>query len=210
MLSGSHARDFLCAVLLTLCLPGMAAASGLAAIEILPQSGERHFSGWRQDTPLAHLLEVPLELGDEIHGATLRLTPADPDGEYRVHVQYETSLGISAEGPHVDLLDWKHCVSGWEPARPGGAHAFVLPVPSQEQADCFPAFGHDELVAATRQAVSTWGDAEAWVRMLDAVRQAGDVPTFVAISKVRVRVQALRDGEWTEVTTLEFMPPMGC
>ena len=46
----------------------------------------------------------------------MQVQPAKAGETYRVRVQYETSLGLSAEGPHLDLTDWKHCVSDWEAA----------------------------------------------------------------------------------------------
>ena len=36
------------------------------------------------------------------------------------------------------------------------------------------------------------------------------VSPFVAISAVRVKVEALREGKWVEATTVVFLPPMGC
>ena len=38
----------------------------------------------------------------------------------------------------------------------------------------------------------------------------GTVLPFVAISTVRVRVEVLRKGRWVVVSTVSFLPPMGC
>jgi hypothetical protein len=49
-----------------------------------------------------------------------------------------------------------------------------------------------------------------WLGLLAPVKKAGDPPTYVGISKVRVRVEALRKDQWVDVTTVEFLVPLGC
>ena len=93
-------RLLLGAVMLCACFAVQ--ASERVAVEISPRAtADYNFSGWRSDGPLPPALTVPLELGDEIHGATLRLTSARAGTQYRVRVQYETSLVLSAAGPHL-------------------------------------------------------------------------------------------------------------
>lgn len=125
----------LCLMLLCMSLRAHTQALGL---RVLPHAGaDTSFSGWRHEGPVPPLLTVPLELGDDVYGATLQLQPAQPGETWRVRVQYETSLGLSAEGPHLDLTGWKHCVSGWEAAEAVDAVSFVLPTPSAEQQRAF-------------------------------------------------------------------------
>lgn len=198
-----------------MCASFVVRASELAAIEISPSlpGAEPSFSGWRQAAPVPRMQQVSLELGDEIYGASLRLTPASDGGEYRVRVQFETSLSIDDEGPHLDLVDWKHCVSEWRPADSAGLHAFTLPAPSGWEASCFPSVRVGEIRAATQAALVRSGMEDAaprWLDLLAPVKKVGDQPTYVGISKVRVRVEALRNGQWREVTTVEFLVPMGC
>lgn len=189
-------------------------ASELVAVEISPRAtADYNFSGWRSDGPLPPALTVPLELGDEIHGATLRLISAQVGTQYRVRVQYETSLVLSAAGPHLDLVDWKHCVSEWQLAQASGALSFVLPAPTEEQASCFPAYTPAELAQAVRDLGQTMGDpamAEAWIDDMQQKTSVIGVSPVVAISQVRVRVEALLDGRWVDVTMVAFLPAMGC
>ena len=86
---------------------------------------------------------MPLDLGDEVYGATLQL---------------------SAEGPHLDLSYWKHCRSDWKTAL--DAVWFVLPTPSAQQYACFPDYTRAELEAAVRAHTAAQGDAaqaDAWI-----------------------------------------------
>lgn len=190
-----------------------AQAGELLAIEVLPQSppeSEHAFSGWRSEPSPPPTLEVPLELGDEIYGATLRLHPLGSGGRYRVRVQYETSLSLAAAGPHIDLVDWKHCHSEWVDAPASSALEFVLPVPTPEQQDCFPDYTRSELGEAVHGQLQDPELADAWLADLDRSEQVIGVDASAGISRVRVKVEALRDGAWKEVAMVTFLPPMGC
>jgi hypothetical protein len=198
-----------------LCTVFAARAADLAAIEIAPSLPDavHVFSGWRQAAPVPRAQQVSLEVGDEIYGALLRLTPLDPGDEYRVRVQFETSLAVGDEGPHIDLVDWKHCVSEWRLAEATERNAFILPSPTEQESGCFPAARAPEVKAATRAALERAGmddGVSRWLDLLAPVEKAGDHPTYVGISKVRVRVEVRRKGQWVEVTTAEFLMPMGC
>ncbi len=93
------------------------------------------------DTPGARIDES-LDLGDEIYGGTLKLTPEGGQGdEYRVRVQFETSLGISGEGPHVDLIDFRHCVSEWHVASSDDGRSFTGECPRRRGLLALPVHG---------------------------------------------------------------------
>ena len=199
-------------LLLLLCAPLQAQA--LSGIRVLPHVGtEYSFTGWTHEGEVPASLEVPLDLGDEVYGATLQLQPAVAGEHWRVRVQYETSLGLSAEGPHLDLTDWKHCRSDWQTATALDAVSFVLPAPSAQQHACFPDYTRAELDAAVRAHTAAQGDAaqaDAWIPRIGQGDALGTVLPFVAISAVRVRVEVLRQGSWVVVSTVAFLPPMGC
>lgn len=189
-------------------------ARTLSGIRVLPHAGtEYSFTGWMHEGEVPVSLTVPLDLGDEVYGATLQLQPVVAGESWRVRVQYETSLGLSAEGPHLDLTDWKHCLSDWQTATALDAVSFVLPTPSAQQHDCFPSYTRAELETAVRAHAAAQGDAaqaDAWIPRIGQGDAPGTVSPFVAISAVRVRVEALRRGAWVVVSTVTFLPPMGC
>jgi hypothetical protein len=207
----------LCALLL--CMPLLAHAQTLSGLRVLPHAGSDYtFSGWQSEGAVPAVLTVPLDLGDVVYGATLQLQPITAGETYRVRVQYETSLGLSAEGPHLDLTDWKHCVSEWGRADATDALSFVLPTPSQEQGECFPNYTQEELEAAVRAHAHKWGEPSELARWLEGLRTplpdvspvTPSVSPFVAISEVRVKVEVLRKGAWIEITRIVFVLPMGC
>ena len=201
-------------VVALLCAPLWAQAQALAGIRVLPTvDGEYAFQGWKHEGAVPASLMVPLELGDEVYGATLQLQPARAGETYRVRVQFETSLALGAEGPHLDLTDWKHCTSAWLPTQAVDAVTFVLPTPTPAQQGCFPKYTRKELDAAVHAHAAKQGDptiADGWLPELDKPDALVSVSPYVAISTVRVRVEVRRNGKWVEVTTLAFLPPMGC
>lgn len=209
----AHARPLLLWALLA-CAPSIVQAQDLTGLHVLPHAGAGStFSGWQSEGEVPSALDVPLDLGDEVYGATLQLQPARAGETWRVRVQYETSLVLSAEGPHLDLTDWKHCVSEWEPAERVGPVSFVLPTPTPEQQACFPGYTQAELEQAVHAAVmDDPAQAERWLQGLRADPAATDSPVspFAGISAVRARIEVLRQGKWVEVTTVTFLPPMGC
>ncbi|NYZ62940.1 hypothetical protein [Luteimonas deserti] len=207
-----------------ICLLGWACACAVLAADIqahpqaldalevvpLPEGGDVR-PGWRSDGPLPPAQTVALELGDAIEGGTLLLHPARPGGTWRVQVQFETSLSLGAGGPHLDLTEWKHCVSDWTSAEALDAHAFVLPVASPDDQACFPEYTRDELEAAVRAHLADDPEKVArWLDGLDAPPEQAEVVPAVGISAIRVRVEILQAGRWVEVTRVTFEPPMGC
>ena len=196
------------------CVPLLVQASELSGLRVLPSDGDDYrFGGWQSEGEVPPALAVPLELGDEVYGATLQLQPARRGETWRVRVQYETSLGLGAEGPHWDLTGWKHCVSEWTTAEAVDPVSFVLPAPSPEQQACFPDYTPAELDAAVRAHARATGDpaqADGWLDSLRAPPEQTTVTPFVAISAVRVKVEVLRKGRWVEITTVTFQPAMGC
>lgn len=201
------------------CAPPWVQAQALSGLRVLPHAGPDYtFSGWQSEGTVPAVLTVPLDLGDDVYGATLQVQPATPGETYRVRVQYETSLGLSADGPHLDLTGWKHCVSEWRTAQAIDALSFVLPAPTAEQGECFPRYTPGELETAVRAHARKAGDPAMAARWLDGLRtpvsdvspRVSPVSPFVAISGVRVKIEALRNRTWVEVATVVFVPPMGC
>lgn len=199
---------------LLLALP--VSAQGLIAVRIEPSNAPEAgvFAGWVRQAPFTATTRIDLELGDEPYGAVLNLDAVGDAGHHRVLVQFETSLAIGDEGPHLDLLDWKHCVSAWQALQPSAAGGFVLPHPSAAQASCFPSSTIDELKVVLRSALQASGIAETdrqrWITLADSIEVLGDAPSYIGVSKVRVRIDEQAGGQWKEVTTLEFMLPLGC
>lgn len=206
-------------ILVLACLSVAAAASvqagELTRLQLHAAPGGNAFSGWSQQAPFKRVHTLALELGDELEGTILSLsTTASPD-THRVSLQFETSMAISDEGPHIDLLDWKHCVSDWKyVSRIQGGNSYRLPGPSEAEASCFPAVTAQEIEVAVLAELQ--GDSfdearmQRWLELARSVNVPGESPSYVGVSKVRLRVEEYVDGQWIEVTRVEFTSPLGC
>ncbi|GAB3365303.1 hypothetical protein GCM10027431_06170 [Lysobacter rhizosphaerae] len=206
---------------LPLCMLAGSAVSGgampLQAIVLDPgvPAGELLEVWVPKSGPIPKRIDATLELGEETGGRILRVLQADGDASrYRVSVQFETSMGIDGEGPHIDLLDWKHCRSEWRPAQPVGTDGFRLPVPHDGDDTCFPHATREELRQAVRDALGPYDFGQErnqqWLGLVEQAPRVGEFPSYVAISMVRVRIERRDGNEWSLLTTIEFSVPMGC
>ena len=66
---------------------------------------------------------IDLDLAENIDGQEVTLHFQDRS-LYRILQRYRTSMAVSGEGPHLDLLDWRHFDSPWTPLKSLGANRF--------------------------------------------------------------------------------------
>lgn len=132
----------------------------------------------------------------------------------KMQQQFETSLTLADEGPHLDLTNWKHGVSPWQDLSEEPDLMFRSRPLLVAQAP-FPDYKPEELVAAVRAEIARWqtdGD-EGSARWIELAKQCGGedgYPCMEAVSQVRFRLLAQIDGAWTELYRVVFDVPMGC
>ncbi len=125
-------------------------------------------------------------------------------GEFRLEWQYETTVSILGEGPHIDLTDWKHFTSEWRTLEQDEGR-FVLPALSPEQARRFPEVDMAELVERVREvAGDDWADHAA------AATAPDDYPAAVLVNVYRVRLVRWESGAWLPVQTVTIEMALGC
>jgi len=166
-----------------------------------------HFGGWTVESGQASA-RINLELGDTIESAMVEVVPrVDDDRDLALQYQIETSMTIMDDGPHIDLVDWKHYTSDWINLQRIDARRFRLPKieSNYELASQFPTYTVDELYEAAMAAGGhRWADlAREWPRPEDG--RVG-----VGISTVRIRVVAHEPGGMETLFTLHISVPMGC
>jgi hypothetical protein len=147
-----------------------------------------------------------LDLGESVEGALLELVSrTSTKATFRVQVQYETSVSISNEGPHLDLVEWKHFTSEWRDIHPVTRTRFRVPKFSQEERSRFPKVSVMDLKEAVRAA-----GGDGWLELIRSVSGVYDAPAGVDISAIRVRVTPLGGGATKSPFILDFVIPMGC
>jgi hypothetical protein len=185
------------------------AAKYLKGIEIRNADGDLPDSETTVVSVSPSLVLVNLGLGDAMAKAIM-LYPAVPGTRFKVEQRYETSLTVMDEGPHLDLLDWKHHVSEWEevPSRDG-----VTFVSKEIVADEFPSVTRAEIVQAVAAELKKWGqnfDGERWIGLAETCSGPRAGACNVSVSKIMLRVRVMETGGWKDVQTIEIAVPMGC
>lgn len=151
---------------------------------------------------------LELELGASIDGRLLTLNFADRSASYRVLQRYRTSMSISAEGPHLDLMDWRHYDSRWVPLKSIGDRRFRTLRTSEMEYSRFPPTTKAEIVQEVRRRVEKdWPELLEYVKSCNGPNNGG---CFVSISSIYLRVQKRIAGSWTDVGLVEVKLPMGC
>lgn len=149
-----------------------------------------------------------LDIEEDVDADEITIVGGDPLTEFRISERYRTSMTVMGEGPHLDLVDWRHFDSEWIPLEQLAQRKFrTLAAERMDQSEKFPATTQAELVAAVRKRA---GD---WTEVVDLAKQCtgpNDEPCAVGISSVYFRVEMLVDDQWTTVGVVEVQIPMGC
>ena len=150
---------------------------------------------------------IDLDLGQSIDDQELTLNFRDND-EYRVFERYRTSMSVSAEGPHLDLVNWRHFDSPWTQLKSVGHKRFRTLATEQMDDSKFPSTTNEEMVKEVRRLVGT-----DWPEIVELVKDCHSPKSgacFVSISSIYLRIQKRLGARWTDVGVVEFRLPMGC
>ncbi len=151
---------------------------------------------------------INLDLGESIDGREVALHFSDSSASYRVLERYRTSLSISAEGPHLDLVDWRHFDSPWIALESLGTNRFRTLKSEQMDDSRFPKTTKAEIVEEVRARVGKdWPELIEWV---ESCNGPNDGACFVAISSLYLRIQKRVNDRWIDVGMVEVAIPMGC
>lgn len=176
----------------------------LKAIEIINHNREYPITARMIEDLSTNPVGVDLDLGESIEDQIIFLhTHPGESVEFRVEQQFETSVTIMDEGPHVDLVDWKHYTSAWEELKMIGRNEFLTSKISGSESSKFPHVTGKEISAAIKE-------DEKWSQLARTCKSAQDYPCAVSVNKIRFRI-AVRDGDqWKIIKQVEFNVPMGC
>ena len=151
---------------------------------------------------------VDLELGEDIDNAEVTLVPTDNSVRYRIFQRYRTSMTVMAEGPHLDLIDWRHFDSAWIPLRQHDRRRFRTLRSNQMDSSKFPPTTTSEILKEVRKQVGI--DSSDMLDRAKTCKGPNDSWCAVMISSIYLRVERLVDDSWTELGQVEFRFPMGC
>lgn len=150
---------------------------------------------------------IDLDLGESTDNQEVTLNFQGND-EYRMFQRYRTSMSISAEGPHLDLVDWRHFDSAWTKLKALSSKRFRTLALNQMDASRFPSTTNDEIVEEIRRRVGT-----GWPEVLELAEDCdgpNDGACLVLISSIYLRIQKKVHTRWVDVGVIEIRQPMGC
>lgn len=173
-------------------------------IEVFSVNKKDDFQGYQFSVPDQEITKVDLDLGENLSSKTIRISSEKPS-IYRVHVQLETSLTIMDEGPHLDLINWKHCTTEWMEVDESSGTEFILPELEKIDVNCFPVVTAAEI---RDEALEQGG--QRWAKLIGKDATINDYPIGVSLSTVRIKIEEKTDDKWKIITVLDFSIPMGC
>jgi hypothetical protein len=168
------------------------------------------------DTQIRYLsdekIEVAMGLG-ELPSQIVALHPKmGSSSVFKIDQRHETSVSLNDQGPHMDLLEWKHHLSEWSELQCCGDNEFLTEKVQDLQ---FPDVSKEELVEAVRQKTDSWrkegyDSGERWLILAEQCESPFDYPCAVAVSKITLKISASDHGQWQKILEIDLLIPMGC
>ena len=147
-----------------------------------------------------------LGLVEMISGHQFKIDLQDPNIKFvSVSQSYETSLTLMDEGPHMDLTDWMHYTSDWQPLSVEDWQFSTLEY-DQYDYQRFPEVGPMEIMAAVKARVND----PKWVKLAEKCANPLSYPCGVSISRyfLKLEIQDFQDQVTERIVVFEV--PMGC
>ncbi len=147
---------------------------------------------------------VFLELGETIEGKTFKIIPNGFD-KIAIYQRHKNSITIMDEGPHCDLLNWKHYYSNWKKLY-NKNNIFITDSYSQDHWEKFVSYTKDELEKTVLEYCG-----ERWHKLLKNLDNPEFSPVGVSMSRIFLKINLINSntGEKKE-ETISFEIPMGC
>ncbi len=146
---------------------------------------------------------ISLELGDTPLGYML-VFHSQVSTISSVKQRYETSITVMDEGPHLDLINWKHYFSPWVTLKMVSTNQYQAIGYSQAQSEMFPEVNIEEV----RRVVKKLG-GERWLKHIEDSEDIHTYPLGIGISKVEFVIEYEVLGKLNQ-KVLIFDIPLGC
>lgn len=165
---------------------------------------------------------VKLDMGMEgpYENVRIWLNPKPGDTrELKVEQQIETSMTISDEGPHLDLINWKHGRSPWVELSPLQPYVFAGNPITLKDEDRFPDYTKEEfyqaIIEQEKKNEMMYGDLyyqneERWLSIVKQEPQGNYLLYSPEVSTIRLRIKAKEGDTWQVIHTVEIAVALGC
>lgn len=147
---------------------------------------------------------VELDLGGSVEGVKIKID-SDKYDDIEIFQRHQNSVTITNEGPHCDLLDWKHYDSKWEqlPHKDG---YWISKAYTQSDWRKFVRTDQQDLYKAVLDQCG-----EEWASRLEEVQSPNDEPSSVGISRIFFKVVLTEKSAGKKIEKIVSVAiPMGC
>ena len=151
-------------------------------------------------------VSMAIELGETPENKIIRVKHLQDYSKIEIFQKHENSITIMDEGPHCDLINWKHYTSSWKPLKSISKYKkFKTNAYLKKDWNTFIDINLEDLKAAVK---NTCGDR--WANLIKDAQSISDYPIGISISKIYLRViMTDLDGDKIE-KIIAFEIPMGC
>ena len=143
------------------------------------------------------------ELGVSPENKKVTVKTKIPYKRLAIYQAFETSVTITNEGPHCDLLDWKHYQSAWIPLKYDEGDYFTLGYTQEDQTRFIPV-ELEEL----KEAVGEYC-AQSFVQIVSGL-ETFESPASVSISTIYIKIIMIDMNDNPIERIIAFEIPMGC
>jgi len=172
---------------------------------VIAINGMAIFEAEKMDRIQKDTVEIEAEVGETIEGRPISIV-SEQLSSLNIEQRYETSITIMNEGPHCDLIDWKHFNSDWKSLKQNANGQFIGDKYSEQDYNIFPEVSMDELKQKVKEQCG-----EDWFKLLANTNSPLEYPCGVSISRYFLRVTGHRKDNGQKVTKLIIITtPMGC
>lgn len=148
---------------------------------------------------------LSVELGESIEGQKITVS-SELLTNITVEQQYETSVSISEEGPHCDMLNWKHYYSEWKPLTQNAAGQFIAENYTEKEHEKFPDIALNEFKEAGKKHCGEGG-----FELVKKNKSINEGASIIGISNYFLRISGKRKDNGELVTKIIIIDsPMGC
>ncbi len=146
---------------------------------------------------------VQIELGEVFEGKKINLIEVSLTN-VKVEQRFETSLSVMNEGPHCDLINWKHYLSEWEPVKQIGVNTYQSNTYTEVEKKKFPVTTPEEITNAVQLYCPDWS------KSFPKISSPNLYPSEISISKYYLKISGSDHlGNFSE-NLLIVQIPMGC
>jgi hypothetical protein len=148
-----------------------------------------------------------IELGETLYEKNLKVKHHQEYRSIQVFQRHQNTISIANEGPHCDLVDYKHFTSRWKPLKmyPGSGNIYKTLNFSPKEYELFIIVKMEELQAHVKEHCG-----DQWYTMIENVSSIKDAPYQVGVNQIHLRIVMTDiDGYKTEKIII-FELPMGC